>query len=191
MARGLILGILIGILLVMGSVYFYFSSGRAPVAVTAPDMPFEHKFARMAIDSYFEKLPHLEPQTPADETNFLAAAPIYTQNCAVCHGLPESPQSNIAQGMYPKPPHLFEGTGVTDDEPWETYWTVENGIRMTGMPGFKGRLNETQIWQVTQLLKNADKVSPAVKSALLSNQASAVSPSSDSKPALPVVPPQH
>jgi mono/diheme cytochrome c family protein len=68
--------------------------------------------------------------------------------------------------MYPVPPQLFHGTGVTDDDAWESYWKVENGIRMTGMPGFKGQLTETQIWQVSVLVKNADKISDAVKKEL-------------------------
>jgi hypothetical protein len=37
---------------------------------------------------------------------------------------------------------------------------------MSGMPGFKGPLTETQIWQVTVLVKNADKISASVKSEL-------------------------
>jgi mono/diheme cytochrome c family protein len=37
---------------------------------------------------------------------------------------------------------------------------------MTGMPGFKGRLTEPEIWQVAVLVKNADKISPAVKAEL-------------------------
>jgi hypothetical protein len=56
--------------------------------------------------------------------------------------------------------------GVTDDEPWETYWKVADGIRMTGMPGFKQRLSDTQMWQVSVLLKNADKIPPSVKAEL-------------------------
>jgi thiosulfate dehydrogenase len=166
MFKGLVLGILVGVLLVLGGVYWYFSSGRVPVAVTAPEMPFERKFAHMAQDAYLDKLPHPEPKVPADETNFLAAARVYRDNCAVCHSLPDAEKSAIASGMFPSPPHLFRGTGVTDDEPWESYWKVENGIRMTGMPGFKDRLTETQIWQVAVLVKNADKISPAVKAAL-------------------------
>jgi hypothetical protein len=81
--------------------------------------------------------------------------------------LPGEPKTIIADGMFPKPPQLFHGTGVTDDEPWETYWKVNSGIRMTGMPGFGDRLSETQMWQVSVLLKNADKISPAVKTQLL------------------------
>jgi mono/diheme cytochrome c family protein len=64
--------------------------------------------------------------------------------------------------MYPAPPQLFHGVGVTDDEAWESYWKTENGIRLTGMPGFKDALTETQIWQVTVLVKNADKITEPV-----------------------------
>jgi thiosulfate dehydrogenase len=168
MLKGLVLGIVLGVLLVVGGVYFYFATGTAPVAVTAPEMPFEHKMAKLALNAYLQKLPHPDPQVPADEKNYLEGAVVYKHDCAVCHGLPDEPKSAIAEGMAPKPPQLFHGKGVTDDEAWESYWKAENGIRMTGMPGFKERLTETQIWQVTVLLKNADTISPAVKAALKS-----------------------
>ncbi|GAC1676543.1 MAG: hypothetical protein PVS2B2_12330 [Candidatus Acidiferrum sp.] len=168
MLKGLVLGIVLGVLLVVGGVYFYFATGAAPVAVTAPEIPFEHKMARLALHAYLQKLPHPDPQVPVDDKNFLDGAVVYKQNCAVCHGLPDGLKTAIAEGMAPKPPQLFDGMGVTDDETWESYWKVENGIRMTGMPGFKGRLTETQIWQVAELLKNADKLSPTVIAALKS-----------------------
>jgi thiosulfate dehydrogenase len=104
-----------------------------------------------------------------DESNLLEGVRVYKQACAVCHGLPGEPKTMIAERMAPSPPQLFHGSGVTDDEAWESYWKVENGIRMTGMPGFKGKLNETQIWQVVILIKDADKISAAVKSVLLQN----------------------
>jgi len=166
MFKGLILGILLTALLIAGGVYFYFSTGRAPVAAKAPPMPFESKLAKLGLHAYLEKLPHPEPQVPPDEANFLHGAKIYKEDCAFCHGLPGEEKSAIAKGMYPAPPQLFHGTGVTDDEAWESYWKVENGIRMTGMPGFKDALTETQIWQVTVLIKNADKISEAVKKEL-------------------------
>jgi mono/diheme cytochrome c family protein len=183
MLKALILGFVLGVLLVCGGVYWYFSTGRAPVAVSAPEMPMEHKLARMALHAYLDKLPHPNAPVPADEPNMIAGAQIYKENCAVCHSLPGGEKSAIADGMFPKPPHLFRGTGVTDDEAWETYWKVENGIRMTGMPGFKGRLNETQIWQVTQLVKNADKISDAAKAALLGTSGAAMAPVTMAAPA--------
>lgn len=166
MIKGILLGIILAVVGITAAVYSYFSTGRAPVAVTAPGMPFERTFARMGLHSYLNKLPHPEPQVPVDENSFLAGAKIYREHCAVCHGVPDAAKTAIALGMFPSPPQLFKGTGVTDDEPWETYWKVEGGIRMTGMPGFKDHLSETQIWQVTVLVKNADKISPAVKAEL-------------------------
>ena len=167
MVKGIIVGILLGLLLALAGVYYYFSSGRAPVAVTAPEMPLERKFASMALHRYLDKLPHPNPPVPQEEATFLAGAKVYKEHCAVCHGLPGEPKSVIAAGMFPSPPHLFHDMGVTDDEPWETYWKVANGIRMTGMPGFKKSLSEKQMWQVSVLLKNADKLPDTVKAELV------------------------
>ncbi|HZZ16790.1 MAG TPA: hypothetical protein VFE08_12585, partial [Candidatus Sulfotelmatobacter sp.] len=62
-------------------------------------------------------------------------------------------------------PQLFVH-GVTDDPAGETYWKVTNGIRLTGMPGFKNTLSETERWQVTLLLADADKLPQTVKNGL-------------------------
>jgi thiosulfate dehydrogenase len=186
MAKGFVLGILIGVLLLLGSAYLYFSLGFAPVATSAPAMPFERKLAKAAQHAYLDRLPHPQPLVPADEGNLIAGAKVYKEQCAVCHGLPGEPRSAVSQGMFPKPPELFQGVGVTDDEPWETYWKAENGIRMTGMPGFKGRLDEKQIWQVTMLVKNADKITEPVKKELRAGNSTPMSMAMDdmgSKPA--------
>jgi mono/diheme cytochrome c family protein len=176
MLKGFILGVVLTGLLLAGGAYWYFATGHAPVAASAPPMPFERTFARMGLHSYLAKLPHPKPPMPADEANLAAGAKVYVQNCAVCHGLPTMEKTAIARGMFPPPPPLFQGKGVTDDEEWETYWKVENGIRMTGMPEFKDSLTETQIWQATLLVKNADKLPAAVRGDLASAAAAAGSP---------------
>ena len=183
MLKALIVGVILGAALVLGGVWLYFTSGRAPVAVTDPPLPFEKKLAHASLNAHLDKLQRSEPAVPADETNFLAGAEVYKHNCAVCHGLPDVAPTAISEGEYPKPPELFKGTGVTDDPAWESYWKAANGIRLTGMPGFKGRLTDAQLWQVSQLLANADKISPAVKTALTMPSASATAP-----PATVVVP---
>ncbi len=162
-----IAGLVLGIIVVPVLVYFYFTGGSAPVAATDPDMPFESFLARKAQNARIEKDMPKNVPIPANETNYLAGAELYKQHCAVCHGLPLSPKTAIATGMYPRPPQLFEGKGVTDDTPGESYWKIFNGFRLTGMPGFSKSLNETQMWQMALLLANADKLPPSVKSALV------------------------
>ena len=166
MLKGLAVGLVLGVLLISAGVYFYFASGLAPVAVTDPPMPFESLLARIGLHAVLDKQKQTEPPIPANEETYLAGAEVYRKNCAVCHGVPGGQRSAIASGMFPKPPRLFHDKGVTDDPPWETHWKAENGIRMTGMPGFKGKLNDTQLWQVSQLLANADKIPTSVKKAL-------------------------
>lgn len=166
MFKGFLIGILVGVLAVLAAVYFYFATGRAPVAVSSPDMPFERRMAKMALHAYLDKQPHPDSPVAADEKDLLAGTETYQKNCAVCHGVPGADRTAIALGMYPKPPQLFKGVGVTDDETWESYWKVVNGIRMTGMPGFKGQLSDTQMWQVSVLVKNADKLPDSVRKAL-------------------------
>jgi len=160
-------GVIIGVILIAGGAYFYFASGRAPVATTDGTMPFEGMLARKALHARIDQEMPKSVPIAADEAAYVAGAAIYRQHCAVCHGVPGAEQSAIARGMFPKPPHLFRGKGVTDDEPGETYWKVANGIRLTGMPGFKRALTETQLWQVSVLLANAGKISDAVKQQLI------------------------
>lgn len=179
MFKGFVLGIVIGILLLVGCMYLYFSLGYAPVATAAHPMPFERKMAKVALHAYLDKMQHPQPMVPADEGNLIAGAKVYKEQCASCHGLPGEPKSAVAHGMFPDPPQLFKGIGVTDDEPWETYWKVENGIRMTGMPGFKGQVGEKEIWQVTMLVKNADKITEPVKKELLAGNTTPMSMAMD------------
>jgi mono/diheme cytochrome c family protein len=183
MFKAFVIGILVGILLVAAGAWFYFTNGWAPVAVADPPMLLEKKLAHSALNARIGKGPHTDPApVPLNDATYLSGADIYKQNCAVCHGLPGETQSNIAKGMFPKPPELLDGKGVTDDPAWETYWKAKNGIRLTGMPAFKETLNDTQIWQVSVLMANADKISPAVKAALASTPSTATSTP-------PVVPP--
>ena len=168
--RGFVLGVVVTILAVAAAVYVYFAKGMAPSATSAPPMPFERELARMALHAHLEKEMPAHAPIPANEANLISGAHIYMENCAVCHGVPGKEQTAIAKGEFPRPPHLFRGKGVTDDEPGETYWKVADGIRLTGMPGFNQQLSTTQMWQVSLLLANADKLPNSVKAILIETQ---------------------
>ena len=160
-------GLLLGLLLVPFGVYLYVAGGSAPVATTDSDFPFEAFFAHKALNARIKKdMPKNVPIQP-NEANYVAGAELYKQHCAVCHGLPLAPKTSIATGMYPRPPLLFEGKGVTDDEPGESYWKIFNGIRLSGMPGFSKSLSETQMWQLALLVANADKLPSSAKTVLV------------------------
>jgi thiosulfate dehydrogenase len=163
----LILGILIGVALpvLAGSIFLF--AGGMPVATKGPPLPMERFIAKTALHSAIRDSIGKSSPITADEQNLLGGAKIYSVHCAVCHGLVEAKMGAISQGLFPKPPHLLRpDKGVTDDPIGETYWKVKNGIRLTGMPGFVDSLSETELWQVSELLLNADKLPKSVNDAL-------------------------
>jgi mono/diheme cytochrome c family protein len=173
---GFVLGVLATVLVAFVAAYVYFGQGMAPVATSAAPMPFEVRLAHMALHARLAREMPGEAPIPADEANLAAGAHVYVQHCAVCHGVRGAEQTAIARGEFPKPPHLFRGKGVTDDSAGETYWKVANGIRMTGMPGFAKSLSTDEMWQVSLLLANADKLPPTVTAVLADGGAGPVAP---------------
>jgi mono/diheme cytochrome c family protein len=166
--RNFVIGLIVGLIVVPLCIYIYFVTGMAPVATAAPPMPFERMLAGKALDARIKKemTNNVPPAISYDDATLTAGAQIYVQQCANCHGLPQQPPSSYFKGMAPRPPQLFRGKGVTDDDPGETFWKVSNGIRMTGMPSFQNTLNKDQMWQVTIMLSNTDKLPQAAREVL-------------------------
>jgi thiosulfate dehydrogenase len=161
--RYFLLGLILGIVLLPTLAFAYIWLGYAPVATAAPPLPLERTLARIALNARIAREAPKQSPVPPTEPNLAAGADIYLGHCAVCHGTAGQPETSIAKGMFPHPPQLFHGKGVTDDPAGETYWKAANGIRLTGMPAFRGSLTDEQLWQVSQLLANADKLPQSVK----------------------------
>ena len=157
-------GIVVGVLLVPLLVITWFHFGTVPVAVADPPLPQERLITSVPLDARIDRELIKNPPVQANEETFIAGAQIYRDQCAACHGLYGRPVA-FAKGMFPDAPQLWEPhgngvVGVSDDPPGETFWKVANGIRLSGMPAFSQVLNQTEMWQVSQLLANADKPLP-------------------------------
>ena len=161
-----IVGLILGLIILPLFGWLYFRFGYAPVATASSPMPFEKQLAHMALHARIEKEAPKSAPIPASDENYAAGARVYRTHCAVCHGLPGQAKTAIGKGMFPQVPQLFEGHGVTDDPAGETYWKVSNGIRLTGMPAYTGSLSQTEMWQVSLLLANADKLPSEVHTSL-------------------------
>lgn len=164
--RRFLLGFLLGLVLLPLCAFLYVYLGYAPVATAAPPFPLERKLAGLALHARIAKEAPAQPGVPETEENLLAGAQVYRDQCAMCHGMRGQAKTAAAKGMFPAPPQLLEGVGVTDDPAGETYWKVSNGIRLTGMPAYRQSLSPTQMWQVSHLLAHADKLPAAAVQAL-------------------------
>jgi mono/diheme cytochrome c family protein len=160
----ILLGFVLGVAAVAAVLFGYLKFGPLPVAVTDAPLPYEKQIVRLPMNARIER----EMKTPPfgiSEDVFESGAHVYVTQCANCHGTPGR-DVEYSKHMFPSAPQLWKKhgshgvVGVSDDEAGETYWKVANGIRLSGMPSYSKVLTDTQMWQVSLLLKNADKELP-------------------------------
>ena len=143
----------------------YLRFGAVPVATADKPFPFEKAIVQCAAECADREPDEDGRRSGPARTCSRAGRRSIGADCAACHGTPGHDVA-FAQYMYPDAPQLWKKhakgnvVGVSDDEPGETYWKVANGIRLTGMPAYEHVLTDTQMWQVTLLLKNADQQLP-------------------------------
>jgi mono/diheme cytochrome c family protein len=161
---GLIIGVLATLLIIALGVYITVSSGLIPAGMDSPQMPLEKWCAHHDLNAFLQREAKDTSPLKADEATLAAGEKVYASNCSGCHGTPLTPAPSFGAGFYPEPTPFAKHT-VCDDPESETYWKIKHGIRWTGMPMFKNMLSDTEIWQVTQFLKNMDKLPPKVNAA--------------------------
>ncbi len=160
----LVLGFVLGIVAVIAVGFLYLQFGPLPVAVADAAFPMEKQIVRLPLKARIEREKKDAPFGTSEDV-FEGGAKVYRAQCASCHGTPGHDVA-FAKEMYPDAPQLWKKhprgnvVGVSDDEVGETYWRVANGIRLTGMPSYSKVLTDTEMWQVSLLLKNADKELP-------------------------------
>ena len=165
------LGFILGIVVLAAALFLYLKFGSLPVAVADAPFPFEKEIVHLPLDARIDRETKTAPFGISEDV-FESGAHVYRNQCASCHGTPGH-DVPYAHYMYPRAPQLWKKhgnkgvVGVSDDEPGETYWKVANGIRLSGMPAYSHVLSDTEMWQVSLLLKNADKELPGPVSQIL------------------------
>lgn len=171
----IVFGMILALILAPLALLAWLKWGHVPVAVADPPLPMEKRITHTALNARIAREMPENPPIQVDETDLTAGAEIYRDQCAACHGFYGKP-SSFGPHMYPSAPALWQKhknsdvVGVSDDPPGETWWKVTNGIRLTGMPSFKDTLSDTQIWQVSLLLANADKPLPPAVLAIVRDE---------------------
>lgn len=89
---------------------------------------------------------------------------LYRAHCEHCHGAPGIAPAPFALGMTPVPVPL-----VHTARAWpaaDMFWVVKEGIKMTGMPAWKYRMTDAEIWAVVAFLPAMAQLTPQQYAAL-------------------------
>jgi mono/diheme cytochrome c family protein len=103
----------------------------------------------------------LKNPVSATEENFIAAREHYADHCATCHSNDGSGATEMGRNLYPKAPDM-RLPRTQDLSDGELFYIIENGVMLTGMPGWATRTPEGEkaSWQLVHFIRRLPKLTP-------------------------------
>lgn len=152
----LLLGLLIGAIAFVRILRYGFSAHDEPTAMEA-FMAERMRHWSVPGDLHKMKNPvQLTPQVLAE------ARAHFADHCASCHGNDGKGKTEMGQHLYPRAPDmsLSKTQNLSDGE---IFATIENGIRLTGMPGWGTGTAESAYgsWTLVHFIRHLPKITPA------------------------------
>ena len=91
---------------------------------------------------------------PNTSENVAEARAHWADHCAICHANNGSGNTTIGLNLYPKPPDMR--LPATQNKPdGELYYTIQNGIRLTGMPAWGQAVdNDEDTWKLVHFIRH-------------------------------------
>jgi mono/diheme cytochrome c family protein len=100
----------------------------------------------------------------ANDTNtWRAAQDHYGDHCATCHGADGRGHTDLGEYMYPKVPDLASAA-VQNHSDGVLFYIIQNGVRWTGMPGWKSEHTPEETWKLVSFVRHVPQISPAERS---------------------------
>ena len=120
----LVLGLGIGLFVLSGLYDVGADRPHTPWMYAALNALREHSVQAHARDI------HVPPLNSSDR--LVEGAEHYAAMCTECHLAPGLPDTEMRQGLMPKPPELFR----SKVDPAEAFWVIKHGIKATAMPAW-------------------------------------------------------
>jgi mono/diheme cytochrome c family protein len=97
---------------------------------------------------------------PASPGLIAEAKAHFADHCAICHANNGSGNTEIGRNLYPKAPdmRLPQTQNLTDGE---LYYTIHNGIRLTGMPAWGTDEKDEDSWKLVWFIRHLPQLTPA------------------------------
>ena len=110
---------------------------------------------KLAVPSAYRQLRN--PIMPSTE-NIRAGMDHFSDHCATCHSNDGGGQTLFGKGLYPKPPDLA-AVGTQSKSDGELYYTIQNGVRLSGMPAFSEVHTDTnETWRLVLFIRHLPQI---------------------------------
>jgi mono/diheme cytochrome c family protein len=95
----------------------------------------------------------------ASTKNLRAGMEHFSDHCATCHSNDGEGHTLFGMGLYPKPPDL-RAAGTRNKSDGELFYTIENGVRLSGMPAFSEAHTAEQTWRLVLFIRHLPQITP-------------------------------
>ena len=114
---------------------------------------------RMAVPDDLKDANNPLPASPEIVAEGLAH---FADHCATCHGNDGKGQTAMGPNFYPKVPDLTQ-PGTQSQSDGALFATIENGVRLTGMPAFGNGTAESAYgsWALVHFIRHLPQLTPA------------------------------
>ena len=165
------LGFLMGILALPVAILIVARLGLLPIHANTSPTGWESAFAHMALSaSAARQAPHLPNPIAPTEENLLAGMKLFKNDCAGCHGTPNTASGNeVNVTLYPNALQFALHPPRKPD--YQLFWLVKGGVRYSGMFAWGGQfppdstgkdVSDQKIWTVVTFLTHLESLPPAV-----------------------------
>lgn len=145
------------------SVYGWAYSGSYDVAADTPHWRVTSWFMDMVREQSIDaRSANLQVPNLDDPQLISMGAAHYSEMCVACHRAPGVAESEMRQGLYPKPPDLSRGS----PPPAESFWVIKHGIKMTGMPAWGKTHDDRKVWAMVAFLQKLPTLGAASYAAM-------------------------
>jgi mono/diheme cytochrome c family protein len=153
----LLLAIAVVMLVVAGAVVAVHHGFSAREQPSALETYIARTARRLAVPSRAKS--EKNPFRPSHELMAEARAH-FADHCAICHANNGSGNTEIGQNLYPKAPdmRLPPTQNLTDGD---LYYTIHNGIRLTGMPAWGAEEKDEDSWKLVLFIRRLPQLTPA------------------------------
>lgn len=155
-------GIFLTIVVIVVVAYIVVRKGYVNFAADQEAPALEKRIAMAASDASVERrAPAMQNPLAVSDDTLVAGAKLYRDNCSGCHGSSANPDAALGHNFNPPAPQFMADPAEMPEN--ENFYIIQHGIRWTGMPAWKSKFNDTQIWQVVTFIKHLDKLPPAAE----------------------------
>src|ERR1700757_1357536 len=156
-----LLGFAVAVFVVLTAGFCYVRFGFVDPRADPPVDWLESKIAMPALDAAVDRrAPETHNLLQPTDANLIGGMKIYQSNCVGCHGDIQHSHTTFGDAFYPRAPQFVEDAPDMPEN--QNFYIIQHGIRLSGMPAWKGTLSEQDTWQVTSFLSHMDKLSPQV-----------------------------